>query len=58
MKNQKLSQWPSDYEQIIKVSSLKNIGRKISEAMIKEHGFYTCMLSGIKTLVVADNEII
>ena len=49
-------QIPNDYEQIVKVSSLKNIARRIAEAMIKEHGFYTCMLGDKKTLVIPDNE--
>jgi hypothetical protein len=47
---------PSDYEQIVSVSSLRNIGRMIAEANIKEYGFYTCLLHGVKTLVIPDNE--
>ena len=47
---------PTDYEQIVKLSSLKNIAHRIASAMIKEYGFYTYLLGGVKTLVIPDNE--
>ena len=43
---------PTDYEQKIKLSEMKNLGAIIAKAVIKEYGFYTCLLDGKKTLVV------
>ena len=54
MKTQK--EMPTDYDQIVKLSSLKNLAHRVADATIKEHGFYTCTIEGIKTLVIPDNE--
>ena len=55
-KEMKTKELPTDYEQIVKVSDLKGLGRRIADISIKEYGFYTCILSSVKTLVIPDNE--
>ena len=43
---------PTDYEQKIKLSQIKGLEFKIAQAMIKEHGFYSCIFNDKKTVVV------
>jgi hypothetical protein len=43
---------PTDYDQKIQLSELKNLSYIVASAVIKEYGFYTCMIGDKKTLVI------
>ena len=38
-------------DRVIKVTELKNIACLIAQAMIKEYGYYTCVINGQKVFV-------
>ena len=48
-----ISGYNLDVIYIKKVSELKDMSRRVAEAMVKQHGFYTYNVNGVKHIAIA-----